>query len=49
MIILVYALTSNAEEAEIDQFSEGLQDFLELKPKNKKKMSFSTCGVGVQK
>ena len=32
-IIQVYALTSNAEEAEIEQFYEDLQDLLELTPK----------------
>ena len=32
-VIQVYALTSNAEEAEAEQFYEDLQDFLELKPK----------------
>ena len=31
-VIQVYALTSNAEEAEVEQFSEDLQDFLELTP-----------------
>ena len=31
-VIQVYALTSNAEEAEIEQFYEDLQDLLELKP-----------------
>ena len=36
-VIQVYALTSNAEEAE--QFYEDLQDLLELAPK---KMSFSS-------
>ena len=36
MVIQVYALTSNAEEAE--QFYEDLQDLLELTPK---KMFFS--------
>ena len=30
----VYAPTSNAEEAEVEQFYEDLQDFLELTPKN---------------
>ena len=34
MVIQVYALTSNAEEAEIEQFYEDLQDFLKLTPKN---------------
>ena len=29
-IILVYALTSNAEEAEVEQFYKDLQDLLEL-------------------
>ena len=32
-IIQVYALTSNAEEAEVEQFYEDLQDLLELTPK----------------
>ena len=32
-VIQVYALTSNAEEAEVELFYEDLQDFLELKPK----------------
>ena len=34
-IIQVYAPTSNAEEAEVEQFYEDLQDFLELTPKKK--------------
>ena len=33
-LIQVYAPTSNAEEAEIEQFYEDLQDLLELTPKN---------------
>ena len=32
-VIQVYALTSNADEAEVAQFSEDLQDLLELTPK----------------
>ena len=32
-IIPVYALTSNAEEAEVERFYEDLQDILELTPK----------------
>ena len=32
MVIQVYALTSSAEEAEIEQFYEDLQDLLELTP-----------------
>ena len=41
-----YALTSNAEEAEVEQFYEDLQYLLELIPK---KMSFSLQGNGMQK
>ena len=37
-VIQVYALTSNAEEAEVEQFYGDLQDLLEPKPP---KMSFS--------
>ena len=37
-VIQVYASTSNAEEAEVEQFYEDLQDLLEL---TRKKMSFS--------
>ena len=32
-VIQVYALNSNAEEAEVEQFYEDLQDLLELTPK----------------
>ena len=32
-VIQVCALTSNAEEAEVEQFYEDLQDLLELTPK----------------
>ena len=32
-VIQVYAPTSNAEEAEVERFCEGLQDLLELTPK----------------
>ena len=38
-VIQVYAPTSNAEEAEVEQFYEDLQDLLEL---TTKKMSFSS-------
>ena len=38
-VIQVYAPTSNAEEAEVEQFYDDLQDLLELIPK---KMSFSS-------
>ena len=33
MVIQVYVLTSNAEEAEVEWFYEELQDLLELTPK----------------
>ena len=33
MVIQAYAPTSDAEEAEVEQFSEDLQDLLELTPK----------------
>ena len=45
-IIQVYALTSNAEEADTEEFYEDLQDLLELTPK---KVSFSFQGTGMQK
>ena len=32
-VIQVYAPTSNAEEAEVERFCEGLQDLLQLTPK----------------
>ena len=38
MVIQAYAPNSNAEEAEVEQFYEDLQDLLELTPK---KISFS--------
>ena len=34
-VIQVYAPASKAEEAEVKQFYEGLQDLLEVTPKNK--------------
>ena len=33
MVIQVYALTNNAEEAEVERFYEDLQDLLKLTPK----------------
>ena len=45
-LVQVYAPTTNAEEAEVEQFYEDLRDFLELTPK---KMSFSSQGTGMQK
>ena len=45
-VIQVYAPISNAEEAEVEQFYEDLQDLLELTPK---KMSSLLQGTGTQK
>ena len=42
-IIQVYALNSNAEEAEVEWFYEDLQDFLELTPP--KKCPFHSRGL----
>ena len=39
-VIQVYAPNTNAEEAEVEQFFDDLQDLLELTPK--KKMTFSS-------
>ena len=46
MVIQIYALTSNTEEAEVEQFYEDLQDLLELTPQ--KDVLFIT-GPGMQK
>ena len=45
-VIQAYVPTSNAEEGEVEQFYEDLQDLLELTPQ---KMSFSLSGTGMQK
>ena len=45
-VIQVYAPTSNAEEAEFEQYYEDILGLLELTPK---KMSFSLYGTGMQK
>ena len=42
-VIQVYALTSNTEEAEVEQFYEDLQDLLELIPQ--KMCSFHHSGL----
>ena len=39
-VIQVYSPTANAEEAEVEQFYEDLQDLLELTPKKKKDVLF---------
>ena len=44
-VIQVHAPTSNAEEAEVEQFYEDLQDLLE----HPKKLSFPLKGTGMQK
>ena len=41
-VIQVYALTTNAKEAAVDQFYEDLHNLLELTPKKKKKKFFSS-------
>ena len=46
-VIQVYALTTDAKEAEVDWFYENLQHFLE--PTWKKKMPFSSQETGMQK
>ena len=46
MVIQVYAPTSNAEEAEVDQFYEDQQDLLELTPP---KGDLFIIGTGMQK
>ena len=47
-VIQVHVPTPDAEEAEVDQFYEGLEDLLELTPK-KKKMFCLSLGIGMQK
>ena len=46
MVIQVYALSSNAEEAEVEQFYEDLQDLLKL---TSKKDVLFIMGTGMQK
>ena len=46
MVIQVYALTSNAEETEVERFYEDLQDLLELTPK---KVVLFIIEAGMQK
>ena len=42
-----YALTSNAEEAEVEQFYEDLQDLLELTPKKDVLFIIGDCNAKV--
>ena len=46
-VIQVYALTSNAEEAEVEWFYEDLQDLLELAPKKDVLFIISDWNVNV--
>ena len=49
-VIQVYAPPINAKGDEVERFYEDWQDLLELTPKKKKKkMSFSSQGIGMQK
>ena len=47
-IIQVYAPTTDAKKAEVEWFCEGLQDLKPI-PKKKKKMPFSSQGIGMKK
>ena len=44
-VIQVYAPTTNAEVAEVEQFYEDLQDLLEIIPKKKKRCPFQHRGL----
>ena len=46
-VIQVYASTSNAEEAEVEQFYEDLQDLLELTPKKDVFFIIEDCNAKV--
>ena len=46
-VIQVYALTSNAEEAEVERFYEDLQDLLELTPKKDVLFIIGDCNAKV--
>ena len=46
-VIQVYALTSNAEEAEVEWFYEDLQDLLELTPKKDVLFIIRDCNAKV--
>ena len=47
MVIQVYAPTSNAEEAEVEQFYEDLQDLLALTPKKDVLFIIGDCNAKV--
>ena len=46
-VIQVYALTTNAEEAEVEWFYEDLQDLLELTPKKDVFFIIEDCNAKV--
>ena len=48
-IIQVYAMTSNAEEAEVEWFYEDLQDFLDLTPQKRCPFHYSGLECKVMK
>ena len=47
-VIQVYALTSNAEEVEVERFYEDLQDLLELTPKKDVLFITGDCNAKVE-
>ena len=47
MVIQDYTLMTNAEEAEVEQLYEDLQDLLELKPKNDVLSIIGNCNTKV--
>ena len=47
MVIQVYALTSNAEEAEVEWFYEDLKDLLELTPQKDVLFIIGDCNAKV--
>ena len=48
MVIQVYAPTSNAEKAEVEQFYEDLQDLLELTPETNSLFIIGDCSAKVR-
>ena len=48
-VIQVYVSTSNAEEPEVQQFDEDLQDLLKLTPTHPQKNVLFILGNGMQK
>ena len=48
-VIHMYASTTDAKEAEGDQFCEDLEDLELTSKKKKKKIFYSSLGIGMQK